>query len=274
MTALLTSLCVETLNIRSRHTADQRARMVREFNNPQNRGEALVISFQLGGFGLNLQGACHHGIILEYPENLPTMLHAFGRLWRMGQEHEVHWDVLYLENSFDGWVDSRMASKYADILAAEGDIPDMIQGEYRVICGFELIKRYLGQSSNRYPRTRITWSEQDHPLVAREGHFYSAVAQYLMQNPQHMTKFLNRRLYAIARRWTPELGELTLDMIEARSPVLVDGVVLDSRNPLTPGYVAVMETDDHYHDLEQIDEIESNLATDRKRLDMERERRV
>ncbi|RKK85837.1 hypothetical protein BFJ69_g1445 [Fusarium oxysporum] len=274
LTALLTSLCVETLNIRSRHTADQRARMVREFNNPQNRGEALVISFQLGGFGLNLQGACHHGIILEYPENLPTMLHAFGRLWRMGQEHEVHWDVLYLENSFDGWVDSRMASKYADILAAEGDIPDMIQGEYRVICGFELIKRYLGQSSNRYPRTRITWSEQDHPLVAREGHFYSAVAQYLMQNPQHMTKFLNRRLYAIARRWTPELGELTLDMIEARSPVLVDGVVLDSRNPLTPGYVAVMETDDHYHDLEQIDEIESNLAADRKRLDMERERRV
>ncbi|KAF4414693.1 Transcription regulatory SNF2 [Fusarium acutatum] len=274
LTALLTSLCVETLNIRSSHTVDKRAQMVREFTNSQNRAEALVMSFQLGGFGLNLHGACHHGIIVEYPENLPTMLHAFGRLWRMGQEHEVHWDVLYLENSFDGWADSRMASKYADILAAEGDIPDLIVGEYRIICGFELIKRYLGQDSNRYPRTRVTWSEQDHPLVTREGHFYSAVAQYLMQQPQHITKFQGRHLYEIASRWTPEHGDLTLDMIEGRSPVLVNGVILDSRNPLTPGYVAVAETGDHYHDLVQRDEIQSNLAVDRKRLERERGRRV
>ncbi|CVL02086.1 uncharacterized protein FMAN_08206 [Fusarium mangiferae] len=274
LTALLTSLCVETLNIRSSHTVDQRAKMVREFNNPQNRAEALVLSFQLGGFGLNLHGACHHGIIVEYPDNLPTMLHGFGRLWRMGQEHEVHWDVLYLEKSFDGWADSRMASKYADILAAEGDIPDLIVGEYRIICGFELIKRYLGQDSNRYPRTRVTWSEQDHPLVAREGHFYSAVAQYLMQNPQHITKFQGRHLYEIACRWTPEHGDLTLDMIEGRSPVLVDGIVLDSRNPLLPGYVAVEETGDRHHDLLQLDEIQSNLAADQNRLERERRRRV
>ncbi|KAG5763651.1 hypothetical protein H9Q72_008267 [Fusarium xylarioides] len=274
LTALLTSLCVETLNIRSSHTVDQRAKMVREFTNPQNRAEALVMSFQLGGFGLNLHGACHHGIIVEYPDNLPTMLHAFGRLWRMGQEHEVHWDVLYLENSFDGWTESRMASKYADILAAEGDIPDLIVGEYRIICGFELIKRYLGQDSNRYPRTRVTWSEQDHPLVAREGHFYSAVAQYLMQNPQHITKFQGRHLCTMARRWTPEQGDLILDMIEGRSPVLVNGVVLDSRNPLTPGYVAVVETGNLYRDLIQRDEVQSNLAVDRNRLEMERKRRV
>ncbi|KAG4263590.1 hypothetical protein FPRO03_09897 [Fusarium proliferatum] len=274
LTALLTSLCVETLNIRSSHTVDQRAKMVREFNNPQNRVEALVLSFQLGGFGLNLHGACHHGIIVEYPDNLPTMLHGFGRLWRMGQEHEVHWDVLYLEKSFDGWADSRMASKYADILAAEGDIPDLIVGEYRIICGFELIKRYLGQDSNRYPRTRVTWSEQDHPLVAREGHFYSAVAQYLMQHPEHITKFQGRHLYEIACRWTPEHGDLTLDMIEGRSPVLVDGVILDSRNPLTPGYVAVEETGDRYRDVLQLDEIQSTLATDQNRLERERRRRV
>ncbi|KAF5967426.1 transcription regulatory SNF2 [Fusarium coicis] len=274
LTALLTSLCVETLNIRSSHTVDQRAQMVREFTNTQNRAEASVMSFQLGGFGLNLHGACHHGIIVEYPDNLPTMLHAFGRLWRMGQEHEVHWDVLYLEKSFDGWAESRMASKYADILAAEGDIPDLIVGEYRIICGFELIKRYLGQDSNRYPRTRVTWSEQDHPLVAREGHFYSQVAQYLMQNPQHITKFQGRDLGMIARRWAPEHGALILDMIEGRSPILANGVILDSRNPLTPGYVAVEQTGDFHRDLVQHDEIESNLEVDRNRLVMERKRRV
>ncbi|SCV30511.1 uncharacterized protein FFB14_03085 [Fusarium fujikuroi] len=276
LTALLTSLCVKTLNIRSKHDVDQRAHMVRQFNNAstENGAEALVMSFQLGGFGLNLHGACHHGIIVEYPENLPTMLHSFGRLWRMGQEHEVHWDVLYLKSSFDGWAETRLVSKYADILAAEGEIPDEIKEEYRIICAFELIKRYLGQDCNRYPRLRVTWSEQDHPLVAREGHFYSAVANYLMQNPRHIHKFLSRRLYAIARRWTPELGDLTLDMIEGRSPELDNGVMLDSRNPDTPGYIAVVAGDNLAQELEQVAEIQANLRTDEISLDRERRRRV
>ncbi|KAM0078914.1 hypothetical protein ACKRZS_008782 [Fusarium odoratissimum] len=273
LTALLTSLCVKTLNIRSKHDVDNRASIVRQFNNPKNGAEALVMSSQLGGFGLNLQGACHHGIIVEYPENVPTMLHAFGRLWRMGQEHEVHWDVLYLENSFDGWTETRMVSKYADILAAEGEIPDMIQKEYRIICAFELIKQYLGQDCNRYPRTRVTWYEQDHPLVAREGHFYSAVANYLMQNPGHYERFL-QPLSDIARRWSPDQGELTLNMIEGRSPVLADGVILDSRNPNTPGYVAVTAGDDMLQERKRVVEIQSNLRVDDSRLNLERERRV
>jgi hypothetical protein len=191
----------------------------------------------------------------------------------MGQENEVHWDVLYLENSFDGWVETWMASKYADILAAEGEIRDEIKGEYRVICGFELIKRYLGQDSNRYPRTRVTWAEQEHPLVAREGHFYSAVANYLMQNPEQYERFL-QPLSDIARRWSPDQGELTLDMIEGRSLPLEDGVILDSRNPLTPGYIAVSAGDDLHQELRQAVEIRSNLRDDDSRLRMERERRL
>ncbi|KAK2480190.1 hypothetical protein H9L39_09564 [Fusarium oxysporum f. sp. albedinis] len=271
--ALLTSLCVNALNIRSSNDVDQRAHMVRQFNDPESQVDALVVSFQLDGFGMNLQGACHYGIVVEYPKNLPTMLHGFGRLWRMGQENEVHWDVLYLENSFDGWVETWMASKYADILAAEGEIRDEIKGEYRVICGFELIKRYLGQDSNRYPRTRVTWAEQEHPLVAREGHFYSAVANYLMQNPEQYERFL-QPLSDIARRWSPDQGELTLDMIEGRSLPLEDGVILDSRNPLTPGYIAVSAGDDLHQELRQAVEIRSNLRDDDSRLRMDRERRL
>ncbi|KAI7769331.1 hypothetical protein LZL87_011861 [Fusarium oxysporum] len=143
-----------------------------------------------------------------------------------------------------------------------------------VSCSFELIKRYLGQDNNRYPRTRVTWPEQDHPLVAREGHFYSAVAQYLMQNPQHIKKLVHKGLYAIARRWTPEHGVLTLDMIEGRSPVLVDGIILDSRNPHTPGYVAVTAGDDIRQEVGQSIEIQSNLRVDETRLGMERRRQV
>ncbi|KAF9774617.1 hypothetical protein IL306_007340 [Fusarium sp. DS 682] len=278
LTAVLTSLCAKAINVRSGHSSDQRTKMMQQFNS--HDADALIVSFKLGGFGLNLQIACHHGIIVEYPDNLPTMLHSFGRLWRMGQTETVHWDVLYLENSLDAWVDTRMASKYADILAAEGEIPDEIQGEYRVICGFELIKTYLGQDYNRYPRTRVTWSEQDHPLVAREGLFYSAVAQYLMRNPTHIDKFFHRPkhrskwLSFVARRWNPEQGELTLDMIERRSPVLANGIVLDSRNPERPGYVAVMRPIEPPLNAAQAERQERHLAMDKGRLRIERLRRI
>ncbi|KAF4341622.1 transcription regulatory SNF2 [Fusarium beomiforme] len=275
LTAVLTSLGVTTLNIRSGHSSKQRANMVQQFTS-KNGADSLIVSFKVGGFGLNLQAACHHGIIVEYPDNLPTMLHSFGRLWRIGQKQRVHWDVLYLENSFDAWVDTRMASKYADILAAEGQIPDEIKGEYRVICGFELIKKYLGQDCNRYPRTRVTWSEQDHPLVTREGHFYSAVAEYLMLNPAHVDKFIHdsKWLSKVARRWTPEQGELTLDMIELRSQALADGVVLDSRNPEMPGYVAVMRPVEPPLNAEQAEVQRRHLDQDWGRLQSARERRI
>ncbi|KAF5620325.1 uncharacterized protein FTJAE_11682 [Fusarium tjaetaba] len=274
--ALLTSVCVTTLNIRSSNKPHERAQMVRKFNDPDEKFDALVVSFELGGFGMNLQGACHHGIVVEYPDNIPTMLHGFGRLWRLGQEREVHWDVLYMENSFDGWDETWMVSKYADILAAEGEIPDEIQGEHRVICAFELIKRYLGQDSNRYPRTRVTWAEQEHPLVAREGHFYSALATYLLQNPGHFKEVCLKPLPLIARRWSPEQGELTLDMIEGNSPELEDGVILDSRNPLKPGYVAVSADGDLHlrQEFRQAAEILSNLKDDGPRLRIERDRRI
>ncbi|KAF4494608.1 hypothetical protein FAGAP_9261 [Fusarium agapanthi] len=272
--ALLTSINVKALNIRSSHNSDQRSHLVRQFNDPESQVDVLVSSFQLDGFGMNLQGACRHGIVVEYPKNLPTMLHGFGRLWRIGQEYKVYWDVLYLEDSFDGWNETWMTSKYADILAAEGEIPDGILGEYRVICGFELIKRYLGQDSNRYPRTRVTWAEQEHPLVTREGHFYSAVADYLMQNPGRFGEFRRRPLRLIARHWNPDQGVLTPEMIEGSSPVLDDGVILDSRNPQTRDYVAVNADGNPFQQQEQAVEIRMNLIVDDSRLEMERKRRV
>ncbi|KAM0245817.1 hypothetical protein ACHAP5_005136 [Fusarium lateritium] len=149
----------------------------------------------------------------------------------MGQKHDVYWDIVYLENSFDSWIETNMSLKYANILAAEGEIRPLIKGEFRTICGFELIKMHLGQNCNRYPRIRSTWAERDENSVTREGHFYSAVAQYLMENPTHCHRFPQNDLSEVAIRWTPEHVEITLDMIEGRAPVLEDGVQLDSRNP-------------------------------------------
>jgi hypothetical protein len=141
------------LNVRKEHTYTERATAVRNFNDPNFGADAFVTSLQLGAFGLNFHGACHHGIILEYPHNILTLNHALGRLWRMGQKHEVYWDIFYPDYSFDAWADTHLTLKYANILAAESQIHEDITGEYRVICAFELIRMYLGQDCNRYPRT-------------------------------------------------------------------------------------------------------------------------
>ncbi|KAM0288357.1 hypothetical protein ACHAO9_007262 [Fusarium lateritium] len=215
LTGLLKTIDIETECIRTSQTQAERGLAAFEFNSPSSDTEVLVTSFQLSGFGINLHGASHSGIILEYPHNIQTLSNAF----------------VYLENSFDSWIETNMSLKYANILAAEGEIHPLIKGEFRTICGFELIKMHLGQNCNRYPRVRATWAERDEDSVTREGHFYSAVAQYLMENPTHCHKFPQNDLSEVAIRWTPELAEITLDMIEGRAPVLEDGVRLDSRNP-------------------------------------------
>ncbi|KAF4995405.1 hypothetical protein FGRMN_5189 [Fusarium graminum] len=251
MTALLKIIEVKTMSIRTSLTQVERANVAHEFNSSSSNVEVLVTSFDLSGFGINLHGASHAGIILEYPHNIHTLTNAF----------------VYLENSFDGWLETNMSLKCANILAAEGEVPQEIKGEYRTVCGFELIKMHLGQNCNRYPRVRVTWAEKDEDSVTREGHFYSAVAQYLMKNPSDHNKFPQDNLGAIASRWNPELRELTLDMIEGRAPVLQDGVVLDSRNPENLGSSSDVS-------MENSAVSPVNKGWEERRLERERARRI
>ncbi|KAF4996847.1 hypothetical protein FDECE_12283 [Fusarium decemcellulare] len=198
LNGLFTCLGVRSLHVRSAHSAHERAKAVRHFNDPKTDVGVLITSLQLGAFGVNYHGACHHGIILEYPHNLPTVMHAVGRLWRLGQNKVVEWDIVYLRHAFDAHLDSRMAQKYAPILVAEGQISPEIEGENRLICTYEIIRMYLGHESNRYPRARVSWDKMDHELVRREGHFYSAVARFLMKNPTHSSKISEANLEKIA----------------------------------------------------------------------------
>jgi hypothetical protein len=80
LTALLGYLSLNTMSIRSSHDEDERAEVVRRFNSPEFAVDVLVTSLQLNGFGINFHGACHNGIVLEYPHNIQTLLNAFGRL--------------------------------------------------------------------------------------------------------------------------------------------------------------------------------------------------
>jgi hypothetical protein len=68
------------MSIRSSHDENERAEAVHRFNSPDSTADVLITSLQLNGFDINFHGACHNGIVLEYPHNIQTLLNAFGRL--------------------------------------------------------------------------------------------------------------------------------------------------------------------------------------------------
>ncbi|KAF0642567.1 hypothetical protein FPSE5266_10515 [Fusarium pseudograminearum] len=215
--AMLEALGVRTLSIQSKHSQGERDSAVKKFNSATMPISALVTSLQLSSFGVNFHLACHHGIIVERPHNLGTQIQAIGRLWRTNQEKEVHWWVLHQRDSYDAFVDARNLEKYATTLAAEGNIDDSITDEYRVICAYEILRCYLGQESNRYPRLRVAWFEMDSEKVRLEGFFYTAIARFLFRNPDRQDRITPETIGDIAARW--ELGsEITIAHVEPGHP--------------------------------------------------------
>ncbi|PTD05729.1 hypothetical protein FCULG_00002200, partial [Fusarium culmorum] len=226
--AMLEALGIRTLSIQSKHSQGERDSAVKKFNSATLPISALATSLQLSGFGVNFHLACHHGIIVERPQNLGTQIQAIGRLWRTNQEKEVHWWVLHQRDSYDAFVDARNLEKYATTLAAEGNINGSITDEYRVICAYEILRCYLGQESNRYPRLRVAWFKMDTEKVRLEGFFYTAIARFLFRNPDLQDRLTPETIGDIAARW--ELGsEITIAHVEPGHPDCLP--TIDPHNP-------------------------------------------
>ncbi|RSL69016.1 hypothetical protein CEP54_002558 [Fusarium duplospermum] len=198
LNALLTYLDVRSLHIRSAHPMVERIKAIQAFSDPNEDVGCLITTFQLAAFGINLHGACHHEIIVEYPHNLSTILHAIGRLWRLGQTNNVEADILYQRNSFDAYQLAQMARKHAAILAAKGYIPSEIQGKNRLICAYEIISMWLGLTSNWYSRVGVPWQKMDNEDVDRQGQFYSALARFMMADPGSSVKVTDENIEAVA----------------------------------------------------------------------------
>lgn len=157
------------------------------------------------------------GLIPKPPALVPRsrLLVAFGESTR--RPNEVHWWVLHQRDSYDAFLDARNLEKYAGTLAAEGNINDAITGEYRIICAYEILRVYLGQESNRYPRLRVVWYKMDTEKVRRQGFFYTALARFLFRNPDLQNLITPNTIGQIASRW--ELGsKLTIAHVEPNHP--------------------------------------------------------
>lgn len=65
-----------------------------------------------------------------------------------------------------------MMDQNADILAITGRIDAVITGKARRICASEIIKQQLGAS----------WDQLDKVELCQEGHFHSALAEFIFEN--------------------------------------------------------------------------------------------
>ncbi|KAM0425351.1 hypothetical protein ACHAPT_009407 [Fusarium lateritium] len=201
--AILTASNIPAIHLLKEHIASDRGASISRFNDKNAECCALVPSLQLGAFGINLHRACSTAIIVEQPPNIPTLLQAIDRLWRIGQDKPVQVFILHLQSSYDSFVDAHNLEKHAHALTAEADIDTRITGELRLVCAYEMMRRLLGQETDRYPRLRVPWEKIDHPLVAREGLFYSILAHFAMENPQHVQNLAKDKVAQIAASWCP-----------------------------------------------------------------------
>lgn len=225
---MLVSCRIKTLCYTSRHSQSEKDQVVEAFNNPQSPYTCLVTTLQLSAFGLNLHKSCHRGIIMELPSNHATLLNAIGRLWRIGQKHDVNWEILMARHSFDAYIETSIMSKYCNILAVTGRIDAAIAGEAQRISAFEIMRQQLGQECSRYPRMRVLWDKMDEDELRYEGYFYSALAKFFFKNPEKASLVGQYNTQEIARAWKIGMG-ITTTMVEKPIP-LKDGEGVTIRN--------------------------------------------
>ncbi len=71
------------------HSTEERDTAVAEMNEPKSECKVLISTYAVGCTGRNLQSASYDGIIVEYPQNIATLIQAIARLPRLGQTKPV-----------------------------------------------------------------------------------------------------------------------------------------------------------------------------------------
>lgn len=86
--------------------------------------KVLVASARSASESLNLQGACHHMLVIDWL-NIGNLLQCLGRIARQGQAHEQHIEVLVTDETFDTQMMLVSLERYRAQLSATAQLPDL-----------------------------------------------------------------------------------------------------------------------------------------------------
>lgn len=155
---------------------------------------------------------------MELPTNHSVLLNVINRLWRIGQKRLVEWEILIAKHSFDAFIEGSVMKEYSAVVAVTAKIDAAITGEARMICAYEIVRQQFGQEYSRYPRMRAQWNEMDGDDMRREGHFYSALAEFFFQNPSQAFLVGRYNIRQIALAWKMGM-KIATDMVKQPVPL-------------------------------------------------------
>ncbi|RSL68934.1 hypothetical protein CEP54_002564 [Fusarium duplospermum] len=192
---------------------NERATSIWRFNDAkQSEIDAFITSFGLGAGGANFYGACYTGIILQYPDDIHTMMTVQKSFTHIGMTHHPSWHIMHVDNTFNAHEQCELAWKAATSIATfsalhyqemtgSRPIPEIhasITSQHRLICAHEVYRAIVGRSVSCYPRIRMHWPNMSEPEAITEGKFYAAVGRFLMANPSATHLFTRATMERIA----------------------------------------------------------------------------
>lgn len=117
--ALLFNLGLPYYSIWPETTAADKADILAKWNDPDDDAQFLILNSRSSALGLNIQGACSKVVILDMPDNIPTLIQIIGRLHRIGQLFVQYVWVCCVLGTYDQWIFANATAKMMAQIAGE-----------------------------------------------------------------------------------------------------------------------------------------------------------
>ncbi|KAJ4175236.1 hypothetical protein NW754_005656 [Fusarium falciforme] len=220
-------------------SSTERPTAIRKFNDEKHSDiDVFITSFGRGADGGNFHGACHVGILFQYPDDIQTMMTVQRSFHHIGMKHNTVWVASHIDDTFDSHEQCQLAWQEAKIITESSpqeyeaisgqkipEIHQSITGQHRLICAFEIVRSLRMGMISCYPRIRMRWPNMVAPEAMTAGHFYAAVGRFLMANPATTRLFTRAIMERIASTW--ELGtEISMARIVGNCPALPNPVTI------------------------------------------------
>ena len=233
-------------SIRSAHRTDVRRAALGRFNDPESDSRFLLMTFKLGGQGLNVHKAANHVYIVEFPYNWNSVNQAIGRLTRLGQTRNVGCTIFTTTGTYSVHQDATITHKYAGEISATinlGALREHLHMTTLEVVVYELIRVKYGQPFNRFVWKAIKCNsirDYNLPRVRSLGKFFSKAANLAIQQ---------------CRSWTNEQKDIFSDFL-ADAHNLVDDEALERVNSDSKEYSWIFQMAWDWYFAEELGSVE------------------
>lgn len=149
-------------------SSPERNRAVLDFNNERYATDVLITTFAASK-GFEFYGACYRGLIFDSPGAMDDYVAAVKCLDHKGQKEPVEWFNCYIHGTMDVMHDLVLSRDAVARIMPDVEQHTQVPRDLGLICAFHAVAVALGQSSSRYPRTRVHWSNMESDEIKREG---------------------------------------------------------------------------------------------------------